>query len=161
MRKRALREISVITLSVLVAFGLSLLPLPSVVLPILPDWVLLVVLYWAIYLPHRVGLSVAWLTGLLTDALTNSLLGEHAMASAITLYFAAKFYRRIRAFSPLQQFICVTLLVTLYRGLLFWLQGVIQQPLNLHYGLTIATSALLWSLIRELLADLQRRWQIE
>jgi len=147
MTDRALREIGIISFSLLVAFGLSLLPLPTFTLPFIPDWVLLVVLYWMIYLPHRIGFGVAWLTGLLADVLTNSLLGEHALASVLVAYVALKFCRRIRNFSAWQQMILIGLLVAIYRAILFWIQGMIQQPLNYSYWFPVATGMLLWPLL--------------
>src|ERR1700722_1264441 len=103
MIERGLRETGMICLTLLAAFGLSLLPLPSSTLSFIPDWVLLTVIYWIIYLPQRIGLGIAWITGLLTDILTNSLLGEHAVASVLVAYLALKFHRRIRIFSIWQQ----------------------------------------------------------
>lgn len=161
MIERALREISVISFSLLIAFGLSLLPLPTLTLSFIPDWVLLTVLYWAIYFPQRIGLGVAWLTGLLTDVLTNSLLGEHAVASVLVTYFALKFYRRIRNFSVWQQMTLIACFLAVYRAILFWIQGMIQQPLNHHYWFPIATGTLLWPLLVAIFDDFQRRWQVE
>jgi rod shape-determining protein MreD len=161
MIDRAVREVGVICLSLLVAFGLSLLPVPMFTSPFIPDWALLAVLYWIIYLPQCVGLGVAWLTGLLTDVLTNSLLGEHALASVLVAYFALKFYRRLRSFSIGQQMISVALLLAIYRAILFWAQGIIQQPLNNHYWFPVATGMLLWPLLAAMFGDFQRKWRVE
>ena len=161
MIERALREISVIGLGLLIAFGLSLLPLPVFTSSFIPDWVLLTVLYWAIYLPQRIGLGLAWLTGLLTDVLTNSLLGEHAFASVVVTYIALKFYRRIRNFSMWQQMALIAFLLALYRAILFWIQGMIQQPLHYNYWFPIATGTLLWPLLAAVFDDFQQRGQVE
>jgi len=161
MIERGLRETGIICLSLLAAFGLSLLPLPSSTSSFMPDWVLLTIIYWVIYLPNRIGLGAAWITGLLTDILTNSLLGEHAMASVFIAYLALKFHRRIRIFSIWQQMLLMAVLVGIYRAILFWLQGVIQQPLNNRYWLPIATGVLVWPLITEVFSNFHQKWQEE
>jgi rod shape-determining protein MreD len=161
MIERVLHEISIICFSLLATFGLSLLPLPSSTLSFIPDWVLLAVIYWIIYLPNRIGLGVAWLTGLLTDILTNSLLGEHAMASVFVAYLALKFHRRIRTFSVWQQMLSIAVLLGIYRAILFWLQGIIQQPLNNRYWLPIATGMLVWPLMIVVFSNFHPKWQTE
>ena len=161
MIDRVLRELSIVWLSLLAAFGLSLLPMPAFTSSFTPDWVLLAVLYWIIYLPQRAGLGIAWLTGLLTDVLTNSLLGEHALASIFIAYLAMKSQRRIKTFSIWQQTLSIAVLLAVYRAILFWLQGMIQQPLNNRYWFPIGTGMLLWPLIVVLFSDFQQKWRVE
>lgn len=161
MIERGLRETGIIYLSLLAAFGLSLLPLPSFTLSFIPDWVLLTLIYWIIYLPNRIGLGTAWVTGLLTDILTNSLLGEHAMASVFVAYLALKFHRRIKTFSIWQQILLIIALLGTYRAILFWLQGMIQQPLNNHYWFPIATGILVWPLIAVIFSNFNQKWETE
>jgi rod shape-determining protein MreD len=157
MIDRTLKEIGVIFFTIIVAFGLSLLPLPMVISPFIPDWVLLIMVYWMIYFPQRIGFFVVWVCGLLIDVLTNSLLGEHALAGVVVAYFVLKFYRRIRLFSIGQQMISIGVLLGIYRAILFWIQGLIQQPLSNMYWLPILIGTLLWPLIAVVLNDSQQR----
>lgn len=156
MMHRALHEMFVVLLSLLIAFGLTILPLPRVTYLFMPDWVFLIVLYWIIFLPRGVGLGIAWLTGLLIDVLTNSLLGEHAMASVLAAYLGLRFYRRIRAFQIWQQVLSIMLLLCVYRAVLFWIQGMIQHPLNPATWFAVITGALLWPILTMLLHDPRR-----
>lgn len=144
MIQRTWREIFIIFISILTAFGLSLLPIPITLSPFIPDWVLLTLIYWMIYSPKYVGFSIVWLCGLLTDVLTNSLLGEHAAASIFVAYFTLKFYRRIRLSSVWQQVISIGLLLAMYRFILFWIQGIIQQPISNEHWISIVTGTLIW-----------------
>ena len=50
----------VIYLSLLVALVLMILPMPDFVQIYLPNWVALVLIYWGMALPKRVGLWFAW-----------------------------------------------------------------------------------------------------
>jgi rod shape-determining protein MreD len=153
-----LQEISMVFISLLTAFGLTLLPLPPFTVSFIPDWTLMTVLYWAIYLPQRVGLGIAWITGLLMDVLTNSILGEHALASALALYLPVKLYRRIRTFSIWQQMIAIGILMAIYRAILFWIQGIIHHPLSEQFWFPALTDMLLWPLVVIILRDLQNSW---
>jgi len=48
-------------LALFVAFMLTIMPLPEGAREFRPDWVTLVLIYWAMALPSRTGVTVAWL----------------------------------------------------------------------------------------------------
>jgi len=64
-----------------------------------PDWVALTLVFWNIHQPRRVGLSVAWLLGLIMDVNNASVLGEHALAYSVLSYAAISLHRRVLWFS--------------------------------------------------------------
>lgn len=53
---------------------------------LIPNFVLLVLVYWAIYRPDVIGLGRAWMVGLAQDFLTVSLIGQHAMTYVLVVY---------------------------------------------------------------------------
>ncbi|HEY0310554.1 MAG TPA: rod shape-determining protein MreD, partial [Luteimonas sp.] len=53
--------------SLVAALVLGLLPLPGWLQPFRPYWLALVLAYWLIEAPERVGLGVAFLMGLVDD----------------------------------------------------------------------------------------------
>ncbi len=71
--------------------------------PFNPDWVLLVLIYWAIAMPERFGVFTAWSAGLLTDVLTGRLLGQYALIFALVAYFSIREHLRLRQAPMLQQ----------------------------------------------------------
>ena len=80
----------VIFLSFFIALVFSIVSLPDA-LPVelgylRPQWVALVLIYWVIALPFRVGIVVAWVAGIALDVLLSSLLGQHALALIIVAY---------------------------------------------------------------------------
>ena len=60
-----------------------------------PDWLALVLVFWAIHQPLKVGVGVAFVLGLLTDVHQTSLLGQHALTYTVQGYLATMIHRRI------------------------------------------------------------------
>src|SRR5574343_1906757 len=73
-----------ITLTFTLALMMELLPLPVGSTRWLPDFVGLLILYWAINQPRRIGIGMGFLIGLIVDVSTNSLFGQHALAYSVT-----------------------------------------------------------------------------
>lgn len=63
-----------------------------------PDFVALLVLYWCIEQPQRVGFGSAFLLGLLMDVADGALFGQHALAYSILAYAGIALHRRVRMF---------------------------------------------------------------
>jgi rod shape-determining protein MreD len=100
-----------IALSLGAALMLNLLPWTGAWLWIKPDFVALVVLYWCIEQPRRVGFIGAWVLGLFMDVADGSLFGQHALAYSILAYAGIVLHRRVRMFSGTPQVIHVVLLL--------------------------------------------------
>ena len=110
-----------INISILVALVLTIVPLPIGLKPLWPDWAAMVVIYWAIALPHRVSIGVAWLVGFLLDILLGTVLGVHAVSLAIVIFGVSSNFQRVRNFSVWQQSVVVGAFLILYHFLVFWL----------------------------------------
>jgi len=89
-----------IALSLIIALFLNFLPTASI--NWIPDWVALVLVFWSIREPRRVGMGSGFLLGLAMDVADASLLGQHALAYVIVAYLAELLSRRILWF-PLSQ----------------------------------------------------------
>ena len=151
----------VIGLSFVVALVLMLLPLPGWAEPYRPEWVLLVLIYWAIALPGRVGVGTGWVLGLLMDTLQGSLLGQHALALAVVAYLAIALHQRVRVFPLWQQALTELLLVGLKQLLVLWIRGGTGQvPTSWNYWLPSLTSMLLWPWVFIILRDMRRRFRV-
>lgn len=79
--------------SLFVALMLDLLPLGR--LPWMPDFLAVVLVFWSIHQPHRVGLTAAFIFGLMLDVHQAARLGQHALAFTVLIYFAIMVHRRI------------------------------------------------------------------
>lgn len=155
----------VIALTFVVAMVLAIVPLPDSVPVELgylrPQWVVLVLIYWVIALPHRVGIGVAWVVGLIVDVLLGSLLGQHAIAFIIVAYIASSLYQRLRMFSLWQQSMIVFAIIGLNQLINFWIESIVGfGDWNVWYLLASVVSALLWPSVFLLLRYLRRQFNV-
>jgi rod shape-determining protein MreD len=72
-------------------------------LPVLPDWVALVLTFWCIREPLKVNMGVAFLLGLIMDVADASIMGQHALAYVLLAFTAGELSRRILWFPLFEQ----------------------------------------------------------
>ncbi|MEY3201719.1 MAG: hypothetical protein RIR70_1269, partial [Pseudomonadota bacterium] len=90
-----------IGLSFIVAVTLNCLPLGR--FSALPDWVALTLAFWCVREPYRVGMTTAFLLGVIMDVASATVMGQHSLAYVILAYGASVLSRRILWFPLLQQ----------------------------------------------------------
>lgn len=158
-RWRWVRGPVVVALTVLVALILTVVPLPWWGEPLRPLWAGLVVFYWVIALPERFSVGLAWIVGLLLDALTGMPLGAHALALTLVAFLAARWHLKLRMFPRWQQSLAVGLAMAVYAFLLFWIGGVAgQMSRPVVRFVPVAVSAAIWPWIYALLRSVRRRF---
>ena len=104
-------KVGFIALTLIAALLLNLLPWSGLVLWGKPDFVALVVLYWCIDQPRKVGFISAWVLGLFMDVADGTLFGQHALAYSILAYAGIVLHRRVRMFSGTAQVLHVVVLL--------------------------------------------------
>lgn len=138
---------------------LQIWPLPDWLEHLRPEWVTLVLLYWALAIPEQVGVTMAFVVGLLLDVAQGSILGQHALGLVIIVYVVQLEYQRIRVFSLAQQALVILLLLLIKQMLLLWVIGMVSQaPAIGQYFLPSITGAIIWPWLFLLLRDLRRRF---
>lgn len=152
---------AIIFLSLTVALLLTIVPLPENLRLLRPDWVLLVLIYWAMALPHRVGVGIAWIMGLINDVLTGMLLGQHALAYCLVIFLTLKLHQRLRLYPLWQQAQSILILLTLGQLILLWINGMIGRPLHSWlYWAPSVLGALLWPVLFVFLRGLRRAFRV-
>lgn len=134
-------------LTIVVAMALKIIPWPMPVLVAVPDWVLLTLIYWAFAIPETAGVGKAWFVGLLVDVLTGQLLGQYALAYAVSVFFSIKQHKRIRQFPIIQQSLFVCLLLFMAQFFIFWIERINHQAVPFYFWLPVLTGGLVWPLI--------------
>lgn len=152
----------IIVLTLLLAYLLAIVPFPDWALHYRPQWVALVLIYWAMALPWRVGIGVAWMAGLFLDVLEGSLLGLNALSLALIIYITLSLHQRLRMFSYLQQSALVLALVGLHMLLVYWIRVAIGQSesQSLLFLLGALSSAFIWPWVFVFLRHLRRAFDV-
>lgn len=150
-----------ILLSILIALVLQIMPVPIQVDKYRPDWVLIVLSYWAMALPHRVNVGVAFISGLALDILMGTTLGVHSFSISLSVYVLAANYQRLRNYSVWQQAGIIGLLSAQFHMISFWLMYMIDDvEFRVAYMWPVVTSMALWPWVFWLLRKARRQLRI-
>lgn len=76
-----------------------------------PDLLALVIVFWCVHQPRKMGTGLAWALGLVMDAANGTLIGQHAFAYALLAFGAQTLHRRILWFPLWQQALHVLVLL--------------------------------------------------
>ena len=98
-------------ITIIGAFMLAIMPMPDWAVEYRPDWVTLVLIYWTMTFPSRVGVTMAWFAGLLLDVSYGTLMGQHAVGLVLVIYVIHMQHQRLRMASLLQQAIVIFFLL--------------------------------------------------
>lgn len=147
--------------SYVLALVLTIMPLPTFLEPWRPDWVSLVLLYWLIAIPHRVGFGTVLVMGLLTDILMGSTFGIYAIALVLIAYPALRHFQRIRNYSLTQQLLIVAVLIFIKRAVVYELEHILNDAVfHLAYLYPVISSAIMWPWLFLILRRYRRRYLI-
>jgi rod shape-determining protein MreD len=145
-----------IALSVAAALGLNLMPWGD--FPGVPDFVALVLVFWCIHQPRRMGMSIPFAVGLIMDAANATLMGQHAFAYAVMAFGAMTISRRVLWFSmgPQSMHVFGLLMVGQLLVLLVGMLVGASFP-GLAFFIASMIGAALWPLATLILLAPQRR----
>ncbi|MBX3653600.1 MAG: rod shape-determining protein MreD [Ramlibacter sp.] len=142
--------------TLVVALLLNMLPLGR--MPWIPDFLALVLVFWSVHQPLRVGIGAAFVFGLAMDVHQAALLGQHALAYTTLSYFAITIHRRLLWFSVPSQAVqvlplfaaahAIELMVRMLGGAPFPGLGLLLAPL---------VESVLWPVVSVVLLAPQRR----
>ncbi len=130
--------------SLILAFTLTLLPWMDQIRWLVPDFTLMLLLYWSIRTPRLAGLGLAFSIGLLTDVVRGAVFGLNALAFCAATFIVLLVQRRLEGFdisrqtlqlSPIllgKEALVLALGLTMGRGAIDWrwlLAGVVAAAL--------------------------------
>lgn len=134
-----------IYLSIFIALYLQTLPMPDFLLLFKPKWVALILAYWCLMQPYRIGLMHGFIIGLLIDLIEGTSLGQNAIYLTLVCYFIYKSYQKIRMFSIPKQTLSI-FAILLFAQLIFALLQTIanNQEFSIIVFLPVFISTLIW-----------------
>ena len=148
----------VLPVSLLLALLLGLVPLPDTLQPFRPYWLALVLGYWLLEAPERVGPGVAFAIGLVADVAFGSLIGEQALRLVVLAFILDRFRARLRFFPLSQQAATIGVLLLndrVINAVVHVVLGVPQLPWT--YWLAPLVGMVLWAPLHLLLDTLRLR----
>ena len=148
----------VIHASLVAALILMILPLPDWAQMYRPNWMALALIYWSMALPKRVGLWFAFFCGIVVDTSLGTLLGQHALALVIVVFFNLNFYQRIRVLALAQQAVYVFALLLINQVVVAWVEGIMGRPtpLLVYFGAPLV-GMVIWPWVFVILRDIRRK----
>jgi rod shape-determining protein MreD len=149
-------KVGFMAVSIAAALAFNLLPWQDV--RGVPDLLALVLAFWSVHQPRRMGIGIAWLLGLVMDTANGALFGQHALAYAALAYAAQGLHRRILNFPVWPQALHVLVLLLASQLIMLavrMLAGGTYPGASYFIGSLI--SAVLWPLATFVLLAPQRR----
>jgi len=142
--------------TLLVAMMVNMLPVGRIAW--LPDVLAVVIVFWSVHQPLRVGVIAAFLFGLAIDVHQASLLGQHALAYTTLSYFAITIHRRLLWFKVPSQAVQVLPLFAAAHGIELAIRMLGGAPFpGSAVLLAPVAEAALWPVVSVLLLLPQRR----
>jgi rod shape-determining protein MreD len=137
---------------------LSIMPLPQSIEVFRPDWLALLLIFWAMQLPRTWSIGSAWMIGIVLDVSYGTLLGQHALALCVIMFITVRFHLLMRVFPLSQLSATVFALLTLYQFILFWVNGVagINAPTIAYWG-PVITGTAIWPFLYMFLSGVRYR----
>lgn len=102
-------------ITVLIAVFLNSVPVPNWVQRVWPDILAVVLVYWGVFQPRRIGIFGAFLVGLIIDVADGTLLGQHALAYSVLMFAAMSLHRRVQMFHLPYQVAHVVVILLLHQ----------------------------------------------
>jgi rod shape-determining protein MreD len=135
-----------VALTILAALVLNMLPWRSITG--IPDWVALVLVFWCVHEPRRVGIGLAWLLGIVMDSANGALFGQHALAYSALAFASIALSRRMLWFAlwPQSLHVLVLLSATQLLMLVVRLATGAAFPGVLYFAGSVIAAAL-WPLV--------------
>ena len=147
-----------VIITLLVGLMLTMMPLPGIVENARPDWLALLVIFWAMQLPRTWSVGSAWMIGIMLDVANGTVLGQHALALCVIAFITVRFHLLMRVFPLSQLTATIFAMLALYQFLLFWVNGVagINAPAA-SYWAPVISGTLLWPFLHMFLSGLRYR----
>ncbi|MYL22721.1 rod shape-determining protein MreD [Vreelandella massiliensis] len=148
----------VVWLTLLLALCLQAMPLAEGWQLYRPDWLGLMLIYWCMRVPDRVGVLHGFTLGLLLDLIEGVPLGQNALTLSLLAFLCALVYPRFRAYSLVQQAVLVLVLLGIVQLLAQWVRTFLGDfSIHLAFLIPSLISAVLWPWLATMFYALEKR----
>lgn len=148
-------------ISVFVALVLTVVQLPGWLFYYWPDWIAIVVAYWALVAPKRIGPYVGFIIGTLLEVLFVRKFGVMGFGLATLALVVNTTSQQLRVLSIWQQMISMGVFIGLFKLLTGWLSGMVAGfTITTEYWYSLLGTVVIWPFAFILLEELRRAARI-
>lgn len=149
----------IILITIILGLFISLITLPLGYYA--PEWMLLVVVYWAIAIPSNNKMILAFLSGVIVDIVLGQALGISSLFYVVLVYFILRLYNSLRYMTIAQQAVVLFFFIFIKQHLLVWAYYIIDRNID-YQALLIGSiiSAIVWPIIFYTLRFIRRKFHI-
>ena len=142
--------------SFIVALLINLLPWQAA--SFAPDFVALLIIYWALNQPRRIGVACAFFLGVAMDVANGNVLGQHALAYSVIAYLALARQRQLAIFPFWQQALVALALMLSSQAIMVLVRSLMGEPfVGWTYFVGSLFTAVLWPPFSNLMLMYQRK----
>lgn len=150
-----------VAVSTFVAFVLTIVQLPSWLFHFWPDWIALILVYWALVVPGRIGPFTGFLIGTLLEVLFVRTFGVLGLGLAVLTFLVNALSQQLKMLSIWQQMLFVGLFVGIFKLLTGWLYGIVDDfAITKEYWYSLLGGMLVWPFVFILLEEMRRKARI-
>ena len=149
----------IILITIILGLFISLITLPLGYYA--PEWMLLIVVYWAIAIPSNNKMILAFLSGIIVDIVFGQTLGISSLFYVVLVYFILRLYNSLRYMTIAQQAVVLFFFIFIKQHLLVWAYYIIDRNIDYQALLIGSTvSAIVWPIIFYTLRIVRRKFHI-
>lgn len=127
---------------------LEIVHLPAAIAVYRPDFIGLLLIFFAISDPLRINVGIAWISGILLDLLTGAPLSINGLAIAAQVYLVVSYFRHFAQFAVWQQMAIIGILHLLIYGVMVWFENLIGQTGSIStYVYQTAATTVFWPIM--------------
>lgn len=150
-----------VAISTFIAFVLTIVQLPTWLFYFWPDWISLIIIYWSLIAPGRVGPLSAFIIGVLLEVLFVRTFGVLGLGFALLALLVNSTHQQLRVLSVWQQTLFVGLFVAIFKLITGWLYGIVDDfDITKEYWYSIFGGMLIWPFVYILLEEMRRKARI-
>ncbi|MFV9997206.1 MAG: rod shape-determining protein MreD [Arsenophonus endosymbiont of Dermacentor nuttalli] len=151
----------IIWLSFLIAIILEQMPWPEQFIYYRPTWLVLILVYWVMALPHWVSVGTGFFLGILMDLIQGSALGVQALSYSMICYLVSYKHQLLRNMALWQQSLVIAGLSVIMNFTIFWaefLSSLVLFHPEIFWNCLI--NAILWPWMFLLLRKVRRQFLV-
>lgn len=150
-----------VVISTFIALVLMLIALPDSLFYFWPDWIALVVIFWALYQPIRFGPVCGFIIGTLLEVLFVRNFGVLGLGLASLAFFVNSTHQQLKVLSPWQQMFIIGFFIAVFKLITGWLSGLVSDfQTNSEYWYSLLGDVLVWPFVTILLHELRRIFRL-